>query len=180
MESDSEKFIVELPLAIHTFPLVVTFQAQFAPSATPGEAWSKVGWNQCLNGATFKNVGKQVSWNLTPPFQHHWINYRHYATRVYLDEWVNDKRMSFQVMERAGQSPLRLVLLKRQRIDQLTASEINLTELPDAKAYLDALSKIPVSERKGTLVLPELKSAQPGQPVAVTFAPNSVWKETLE
>ena len=126
------------------------------------------GW-----GAQYHNIGIL---KMQVPGSVSWAECRIVISDGFTEICVDNQRSAFEVHDGFKGAPT-LFIRGRQRIDDLTVQEIRPDELPDVHEYIDALAKIPLDKRVGTVALPELTSARPGRPVTVTFSPSSNAKE---
>ena len=165
MESDGDRLFRHLDVSAAKLPLRVSFHAQIIHPEPPGLYYSGVAWGNCRWEGMFRNLGKLHKVGS----EKQWSEIRIYLGPAFSDHWIENQRSKLSVHELKDHAKLYLILRGRHRIDNFTVQEIRKNELPDVREYLAALEKIEPAKRVGRVVLPELKSQRPPDPVCIDF-----------
>lgn len=162
METTEETVLVELDLPDLNLP--VEFTLRMLPRPSPSYIYhATVGFERCERGAIFHDVGKPFVLN-----RDQWLKRRIFITKNYMESWSNGTRTNLMAYDKPAGRVI-LYLRGRMRIDDLTVREIAPNELPEVSEYLAALERIPVPQRVGTIMIPELRSEIPGRHVSIEF-----------
>lgn len=169
VETDTRKFAVNLDTPAEKLPLKVTLCYQSRPPRYDETGWMIwMLWSRHNGISDFWNIAPQ---NIGPVDKEMpWMEGTFYVTEKFIMLRSGVARHLF-VHERRPGAQLQLGVQGKQRIDDLRIDPLDPKELPDVSVYLDALAKIPLAERKGMKVLPELPCPVKGQKVEVHFFP---------
>lgn len=164
METDTELFGLEFQLPPGDRALLGTDFARAMPPA-PANGFSVLfGWADYSSVAYFSGIG--------PIYRHPegvWIMGKHNITAHWIDSNLPVGRQGLYLYEGVKTTRLRLYVRGRHRFDGITLEELDPSKLPDISQYTAALEKIEPAKRKGKVLLPELPSLRPPQPVCVDF-----------
>jgi hypothetical protein len=173
MESDGDFFVASpVPLVVSSakLPIRITYRERVVLPGTSTGWMSTFAWSDSDYRwkANFHNLGKINSVDPTGPA---WNEIRTYISDSFMASWTNGELQLFSAFELKGNSRLGLAMcmLGRHRIYDLTIQEIAAAEIPDVRSYLAALEKIEPSKRVGRVIVPELQSNHPQDPVFIGF-----------
>jgi RNA polymerase sigma factor (sigma-70 family) len=165
METDGDLFLLELPVDRRDLPLQVSFRTNIK-GPTNGHSFG-VHFKESSWRANFQHVGPVVYVDLDDT---HWIENKTFVTDQYIYNSADGKITIFYFHQAA--SPNEKIYLKitnRIRVDNLEIRRISADQLPNVDHFIQALDRIPESGRHGTVVVPELRSPEPGKDVTIEF-----------
>ncbi len=142
-------------------PILLTYDCQPLP---PGEHLLSAAWSNVQNYSVFHNAGNVLTSDVGA-----WFPVKTYISGRTIDTWINGQRASiFYGIPRLNARPA-LLVRGACRIDNLKVESIRPEDLPDTRAFVEAVEKIAPEKRSGTHDLPELQSTVPGKPVTIQF-----------
>jgi hypothetical protein len=116
--------------------------------------------------AMFNNLGKSTHSDPANPV---WRELKIYLSDSFTACWSDSQFIRFSAYKLKKIGTLGLTLRGPHRLARMTIQEIDAAALPDVRAYMAALEKIEPGKRVGRVLVPELKSQNPPDPVSIDF-----------
>lgn len=175
MRTTTDMAVMRLDVPVQRFPVQLTLHSRpvFKSRATITEElggknlFCMVVWDKSKWRAIFRNLGKYSPIN---PRNIQWVKIRMYIAEGYSDGYSGEYHANLIAHEPEAGAKLCLAIGFPQDIDEITLSEIDPAEMPDVRAPMEALARIPAKNRVGTVDLPEVKPEVPGKKVQVVFS----------
>jgi RNA polymerase sigma factor (sigma-70 family) len=165
METDGGLFLLELPVDRRDLPLQVTFRTNIQ-GTTNGHSCG-VHFNESSWRAIFHNVGTVV---YVDPDGNQWSEHKFYVTEQYVYFSADGKLTNYFFHQVDSETEkIHLKITNRIRVDNLEIRRISADKLPNVDRFVGALNRIAETDRHGTVVVPELTSAEPGKDVTIEF-----------
>ncbi|MFH1023801.1 MAG: FecR domain-containing protein [Planctomycetota bacterium] len=174
MEMETVEMVLNLGLTRNRTPFMseVEYQLVWPPNNTKSTFCLIWSWSNTESTAFLTNIWERKVMKSSSDFGK-WVSVTGYITDRWVDTWMFNKRNCFDMFWTTDRSRLEFYVRGpgRVRINKITVTPIDASQLPDVSLYLNAVEKIAPEKRKGLVALPGLPSIGPSKSAAVHFYP---------
>lgn len=167
METGPEALVVDLGLTEADLPLEVDLQI-FTGIGThwPRKMAAGVGWKDYASVASFGNLRVPVAQESAHP---EWLRCKVYLSAGACDTWSNGQREGMLLYRNTKLGKLYFLSQGRVWLGDLKITKIPPEDVPDLRAFTDAIERIPAGKRKGRFGVPGLSVPGSSESASVLF-----------